>query len=251
MYLVLVITVLPEHLQSVITVRPPLHHSIVQTTKPVVRSVSELPPRAAEALPRHRQPVVSVSRIPRRLSAIHSISVHYPTTVTLSLLSAMSPVHLQCLARACWAYPQFTTSVFSSTMSARLSSRQYVTDSSLKPPLDLGILSNLAKTLSEHCQSTVRALPGSHPHQVMYRQVVLSVSSKVILGASSNRLRGTPLPFSSLVTVSSSLFHLVPFVMMSSHHHRCLPPNAFKSPFKPLLKLRAFLLLVQRSFRSL
>ena len=68
----------------------------------------------------------------------------------------MSPVHLQCLARACWAYPQFTTSVFSSTMSARLSSRQYVTDSSLKPPLDLGILSNLAKTLSEHCQSTPR-----------------------------------------------------------------------------------------------
>lgn len=185
------------------------------------------------------------------MSVIHSISVHYPTTVTLSLLSTMSPVHLQCLARACWAYPQFTTSVFSSTMSARLSSRQYVTDSSLKPPLDLGILSNLAKTLSEHCQSTVRALPGSHPHQVMYRQVVLRVSSKVILGASSNRLRGTPLPFSSLVTVSSSLFHLVPFVMMSSHHHRCLPPNAFKSPFKPLLKLRAFLLLVQRSFRSL
>ena len=110
---------------------------------------------------------------------------------------------------------------------------------------------NTVRALSEHCQSTVRALPGSHPHQVMYRQVVLSVSSKVILGASSNRLRGTPLPFSSLVTVSSSLFHLVPFVMMSSHHHRCLPPNAFKSPFKPLLKLRAFLLLVQRSFRSL
>lgn len=148
MYHVLVITVLPEHLQSVITVRPPLHHSIVQTTKPVVRSVSELPPRAAEALPRHRQPVVSVSRIPRRLSAIHSISVHYPTTVTLSLLSAMSPVRLQCLTRACWAYPQFTTSVFSSTMSARLSSRQYVTDSSLKPPLVPGILSNLANTLS-------------------------------------------------------------------------------------------------------
>lgn len=106
---------------------------------------------------------------------------------------------------------------------------------------------NTVRALSEYCQSTVRALPGSHPHQVMYRQVVLSVSSKVILGASSNRLRGTPLPFSSLVTVSSSLFHLVPFVMMSHN----LPPNAFKSPFKPLLKLRAFLLLVQRSFRSL
>ena len=106
---------------------------------------------------------------------------------------------------------------------------------------------NLVKPRQTHCQSTVRALPGSHPHQVMYRQVVLSVSSKVILGASSNRLRGTPLPFSSLVTVSSSLFHLVPFVMMSHN----LPPNAFKSPFKPLLKLRAFLLLVQRSFRSL
>lgn len=110
---------------------------------------------------------------------------------------------------------------------------------------------NTVRALSEHCQSTVRALPGSHPHQVMYRQVVLSVSSQVILGASSNRLRGTPLPFSSPVTVLSSLFHLVPFVMVSSHHHRCLPPNAFKSPFKPLLKLRAFLLLVQRSFRSL
>ena len=229
----------------------------------------------------------------------------------------MSPVRLQCLTRACWAYPQFTTSVLSSTVRAWLSSRQYVTDSSLKPPLDLGILSNLAKTLSECCQSAirvlsqrcqsavrvlseccqsavrvlsqrchnavrvlsecchnavttlsqrcqsavttlsqrchnaVRALPGSHPHQVMYRQVVLSVSSQVILGASSNRLRGTPLPFSSPITVLSSLFHLVPFVIMSSHHHRCLPPNAFKSPFKPLLKLRAFLLLVQRSFRSL
>ena len=194
----------------------------------------------------YRRFIVNASR-PRSLSVIHSISVHCQATVTLSLLSTMSPVHLQCLARACWAYPQFTTSVFSSTMSARLSSRQYVTDSSLKPPLVPGILSNLAKTLSEHCQSTVRALPGSHPHQVMYRQVVLSVSSKVILGASSNRLRGTPLPFSSLVTVSSSLFHLVPFVMMSHN----LPPNAFKSPFKPLLKLRAFLLLVQRSFRSL
>ena len=242
------ITVLPDHRQNFTPVLSPLHRSIIQH---IATPVSESPPRAAEALPRHHQPVVSVSRIPRLLSVIHSISVHYPATVTLSLLSAMSPVHLQCLARACWAYPQFTTSVFSNTMSARLSSRQYVTDSSLKPPLDLGILSNLAKTLSEYCQSTVRALPGSHPHQVMYRQVVLSVSSQVILGASSNRLRGTPLPFSSPVTVLSSLFHLVPFVMMSSHHHRCLPPNAFKSPFKPLLKLRAFLLLVQRSFRSL
>ena len=111
--------------------------------------MSELPPRAAEALPRHHQPVVSVSRTPRQ----RLMSSYYPTTVTLSLLSTMSPVHLQCLARACWAYPQFTTSVFSSTMSARLSSRQYVTDSSLKPPLVPGILSNLAKTLSEHCQT--------------------------------------------------------------------------------------------------
>ena len=152
------ITVLPDHRQNFTPVLSPLHRSIIQTTKHIATPVSESPPRAAEALPRHHQPVVSVSRIPRLLSVIHSISVHYPATVTLSLLSAMSPVHLQCLARACWAYPQFTTSVFSNTMSARLSSRQYVTDSSLKPPLDLGILSNLAKTLSEHCQSTVRAL---------------------------------------------------------------------------------------------
>ena len=149
------ITVLPDHRQNFTPVLSPLHRSIIQH---IATPVSESPPRAAEALPRHHQPVVSVSRIPRLLSVIHSISVHYPATVTLSLLSAMSPVHLQCLARACWAYPQFTTSVFSNTMSARLSSRQYVTDSSLKPPLDLGILSNLAKTLSEHCQSTVRAL---------------------------------------------------------------------------------------------
>lgn len=99
---------------------------------------------------------------------------------------------------------------------------------------------NTVRVLSEHSQGVIHT-------KSWYRQVVLSVSSKVILGASSNRLRGTPLPFSSLVTVSSSLFHLVPFVMMSHN----LPPNAFKSPFKPLLKLRAFLLLVQRSFRSL
>ena len=98
------------------------------------------------------------------------------TQPLLRYLSTMSPVHLQCLARACWAYPQFTTSVFSSTMSARLSSRQYVTDSSLKPPLDLGILSNLAKTLSEHCQSTVRAL-SEHSQGVIHTKSCIAKSS--------------------------------------------------------------------------
>ena len=71
-------------------------------------------------------------------------------------VSNVSPVRLQCLTRACWAYPQFTTPVLSSTVRAWLSPRQYVTDSSLKPPLDLRILSNLAKTLSQRCQSTVK-----------------------------------------------------------------------------------------------
>ena len=109
------------------------------------------------------------------------MSSYYPTTVTLSLLSTMSPVHLQCLARACWAYPQFTTSVFSSTMSARLSSRQYVTDSSLKPPLDLGILSNLAKTLSEHCQSTPReSSTPSHVSPSRPPRVLSSHSRRVV-----------------------------------------------------------------------
>lgn len=59
------ITVLPDHRQNFTPVLSPLHRSIIQTTKHIATPVSESPPRAAEALPRHHQPVVSVSRIPR------------------------------------------------------------------------------------------------------------------------------------------------------------------------------------------
>ena len=70
-------------------------------------------------------------------------------------------MRLQCLTRACWAYPQFTTPVLSSTVRAWLSPRQYVTDSSLKPPLVPGILSNLVKTLSEYCQTSPKHCPNT------------------------------------------------------------------------------------------
>ena len=56
------ITVLPDHRQNFTLY---CHRFIAASSRPPSTLVPESPPRAAEALPRHHQPVVRVSRIPR------------------------------------------------------------------------------------------------------------------------------------------------------------------------------------------
>lgn len=145
-------------------------------------------------LPRHRQPVVSVSSIPRRLSAIHSISVHYPTTVTLSLLSAMSPVRLQCLTSASpmshqsvlgvspihypCALQHRESVVIASPVCHRLLVKASTRSRNLVKPCQntVRVLSNLAKTLPQHCHSTVRVL-SEHSQEVMHTESCIARSS--------------------------------------------------------------------------
>ena len=145
----------------------------------------------------------------------------------------MSPVRLQCLTRACWAYPQFTTSVLSSTVRAWLSSRQYVTDSSLKPPLDLGILSNLAKTLSECCQSAIRVLSQRCQSAVRVLSecchnavTTLSECCHNAVTTLSQRCQSTPRESSTPSHVSPSR----PQRVLSSHSRRVVKSSPRHSP---------------------
>ena len=122
-------------------------------------------------------------------------------------------------------YPQFTTIVLSSIMTARSSHRQ----------------SSGSLTLPENCQNTVRV--SSIPCHIS--QVVVKSSSKrhVISKASSCHLQSVVMsspkpsrsiarPSSSLVAVSQLLFHYVGSVMTSSHHYRHLPLNRLQALFQ-------------------
>ena len=152
--------------------------------------------------------LVNASR-PRSLRIIHSMSVPLPNHCrrvpsTLSLLFAVSPVPLQYLVKA---YPQLTTTVFSSTMKARSSPRQYVTDSSSKRPLVLGILSKLAKTLPGYCHSTVREScfikSFSTRHQVISDELPVLSLSRPRSSTSTVRMPCPPIIFFFLHTPSS------------------------------------------------
>ena len=122
-------------------------------------------------------------------------------------------------------YPQFTTIVLSSIMTARSSHRQ----------------SSGSLTLPENCQNTVRV--SSIPCHIS--QVVVKSSSKrhVISKASSCHIQSVVMsspkpsrsiarPSSSLVAVSQLLFHYVGSVMTSSHHYRHLPLNRLQALFQ-------------------
>ena len=133
-------------------------------------------------------------------------------------------------------YPQFTTIVLSSIMTARSSHRQ----------------SSGSLTLPENCQNTVRvsSIP-CHISQVVVkssskRHVISKASSSrrhVISKASSCHLQSVVMsspkpsrsiarPSSSLVAVSQLLFHYVGSVMTSSHHYRHLPLNRLQALFQ-------------------
>ena len=127
-------------------------------------------------LPRHRQPVVSVSSIPRRLSAIHSISVHYPTTVTLSLLSAMSPVRLQCLTSASPMSHQSVLGVSPIHYPCALQHRESVVIASPVCHRLLVKASTRSRNLVKPCQNTVRVL-SEHSQEVMHTESCIARSS--------------------------------------------------------------------------
>ena len=127
-------------------------------------------------LPRHRPPVVSVSSIPRRLSAIHSISVYYPTTVTLSLLSAMSPVRLQCLTSAS---PMSHQSVLGVSPIHYLCVLQHHVSAAIVSPVCHRLLveaSTRSRNLVKPRQNTVRAL-SEHSQGVIHTKSCIAKSS--------------------------------------------------------------------------
>ena len=179
MYHECIITVLPKHRQNFTTVLLPLHRSIIQTTKHIAKPVSE-PPQSqlkgcqdiAKRSLVYRRFIVNASR-PRSLRIIHSMSVSCQTIVAVSsaryLFSSPCPQHAISSRRvpstlSLLAVPlvplQSRQGVSPTNYPCVLrhhgsasSPRQYVTNSSSKHPLVLGILS---KTLPKHRQSTVR-----------------------------------------------------------------------------------------------
>ena len=154
------------------TVLLPLHRSIIQTTKHIAKLVSEPPPISVEALSR---PVVSISSIHRqRITAsffechplhIGALPSHcHSVLTTLSLLFAVSLVPLQYLVKA---YPQLTPPVFSSTIKAR---HRFASMSPTHRPS----IHSFPESCRKPCQSTAKALSGSHVSSSHSRRVVKS-----------------------------------------------------------------------------
>ena len=184
------------------TVLLPLHRSIIQTTKHIAKPVSEPPPISVEALSR---PVVSISSIHRqRITAsffechplhIGALPSHcHSVLTTLSLLFAVSLVPLQYLVKA---YPQLTPPVFSSTIKAR---HRFASMSPTHRPS----IHSFPESCRKPCQSTAKALSGSHVSSSHSRRVVKSSPMNcpfyrcLVLALPPRPVRDDVLPSSSL-----------------------------------------------------
>ena len=146
--------------------------SCQNTAKYFTKPVSEPPPISVEALSR---PVVSISSIHRqRITAsffechplhIGALPSHCHSVLsTLSLLFAVSLVPLQYLVKA---YPQLTPPVFSSTIKAR---HRFASMSPTHRPS----IHSFPESCRKPCQSTAKALSGSHVSSSHSRRVVKS-----------------------------------------------------------------------------